>query len=463
MNIGDIGPQYLLSLNAQPMKWHVALGELCDNSFDAGASRVEIGFGPKNALCVEDDGNGCANIERMLTLGDHFRQSTTSLGRWGVGLKETACWLWGELVISTVHRGELSRASVDWGRLAKQRDWNVPDPVVTRAEGDARGTTLLFRNITKGFPKYEYIQEELSYYFAPALWSGRQIALKFPRRRSQVCAGWTLPDLEDIVQDRFDVNGKGVRLHAGVVTLGAMNERQGFSICHGHRIILNTALGSKGNSVSRVCGTVELDHAWTLSKNKTEVVDADERGLEDAIYERCKHIFAKSAAQAQLLRNSELETRISESLRNILAQRRKAKRKPRQNNSGTVESKKSSRRHRRASRCQPGDTFMEECDIGSIRMEWQARKDGQLGQVDLPGNVIYLNEEHERLAYHRDAENTEALVDNCMALLAFAAVDSEQKERLPFARDYEGFVDAYSNVLRAQQQTESPQHVEAKQ
>ena len=39
MNIGNIGPSYLKSMQARSMGWNIALSELCDNSFDAGATQ----------------------------------------------------------------------------------------------------------------------------------------------------------------------------------------------------------------------------------------------------------------------------------------------------------------------------------------------------------------------------------------------------------------------------------------
>lgn len=456
MNIGNIGPRLLLSLHAQPMQWHVAIGELCDNSFDAAATRIEIIFSAGKTVELIDDGLGCDNVQKMLTLGEHYRQPTTSLGRFGVGLKEAACWLWGHLHLITNHKGTIRKADINWPELSKKDTWDVADPIETVAKpGEPLGTRLEFRHIQRAYPDFEKLACALSYYFSPALRSGRQIVIRTQRRKPIVCVAWAPPDLEDIVQDRFEINGKRVKLTAGIIPMDARTDRPGFSIAHGHRVITNSAFGSKGNSVSRICGIVELDSAWTLSKNKTDLVDADQHLLEDAIFERCKGIIEKSASQAEVLRNTELEARVSDSLRVILGQRRKAKRNPPENESGAIEQKDTKRKQRKASKCQPGESLLDACKAGQIRMEWEAKSDGHIGRVDLLGNVIFLNSEHERLAHHRQSENADALVDMCMMLLSHEAVDREQRDKLPFARDAEGFIDALSSVLRAQQITDN--------
>lgn len=452
MDIGkNITPALLNAIHAKKLVWHEALGELCDNSLDAGATRVEIRFEKKKTLIVRDDGSGCRDIERMLTLGDHFKHSTTQLGRYGVGLKEAACWLWGELKIDTHFNGVRRTARVNWPHLAKQTNWELPDPV--ERPTDLHGTTLVFRNYTRTAPDYAALAGEIGYRFTPAIQSGKQIVIEGQRKTAIVCTPWRMPDLEQIVQDTFSVNGKRVKLNAGIVKEGQRNVKPGFSFAHRHRIITNSALGDGGLGVQRICGLVELDGRWKLGTNKTEIVDECQDELAEAIYVRCESILKSAAQQAQVLRNSELEAAVTEELQMLLSNtaNSKARRNASENTVGGKKPTGNGAKHKRAAKTQPGERFIARCRVGMIRMEWQERDDDLLGSVDLPGNVIYMNSSHPRLQKHRQSENTAAIVDNAMHLLAFVAIEDEQSNRFEFARNHEGFIAAVSSVLSAQQ------------
>jgi hypothetical protein len=445
-------------MHANTLRWHEALGELVDNAFDANANRIEIRFRSKAKLEVIDDGRGCDNIEKMLTLGNHYHQATTQLGCYGVGLKEAACWLWGELYIETRHKDIVRRAKVNWERLASSDNWECPDDTQhTATAGEPMGTRLSFASIRRTTPDHKRIIDDLSYTFSPALRAGKQIVIAFPRKADEPCQAWQSPPRENVVQDEFTVNGKAVRIDVGIVKSGHPNPRPGFSFCYRHRVILNSALGSKGRSVSRICGFVDLGTGWALSKNKTDIVN-DQHELEDAIWERCGTLVMQSAEQAELLQNEELTSSVTECLRTILTEDKKNAKASREKGekTGTVTPKDTGRKHRKAKNTKPGDTLAN-LNIGQIRMEFQDRDDGRIGSVDIPGNVVYLNREHSRIASHRDTANRDALVDQCMTLLAFEAIEGANKGKLKFAREYEGFVDGLSSLLARQQSTKEPE------
>lgn len=464
MNLGNIPPSILRSINAQPMQWKVALGEACDNSFDSGANWVRIVFHGEKQVEIVDDGNGCNNIEAMLTIGNHYRQANTRLGRFGVGLKELACWLWGELVIQTIHGGVIRKAAVDWERLARATDWNVPDPTSAPVEDQhQRGTKLLFRKTIRNRPgDLSGLADELGYLFAPALWTGKQIAIESGKKKLTVAA-WNLPEFDgEIVRDSFYVNGKRVDITAGVVASDHVNSRKGFTFIHEFRVLLNSALGSCGKSVSRICGTVVLGPEWKLGKNKDAIQDSDDqmKALEQAIYLRCEEVLRRGERQSTMLRNTAFEGAVTTALRGLLSAAvdedadRKAKRKSAENETGRVEPNGNGRRHKRANNQQPGQTFKGKANLAGIRFEWESRQDGMIGRADLPGNVVYLNENHKRLVHHRENENVDAIADLCCVILSEEVIRNRESSKLPIVRDFTDITSAISEVLRRQQETD---------
>ena len=463
MNIGNIPPSILRSINAQAMMWKIALSEAIDNSFDSGSNWVRIVFASKNQLEIIDDGLGCADIEKMLTIGLHVKQTSTKLGRFGVGLKELACWLWGEIVIQTVHSGVMRKASVDWEKLAKQKDWEIANPVARNAVQEERGTRLTFRKTTRNKPSdVSAIADELGYIFAPALWQQKQIVIEFGKKKLMVVA-WKLPEFEgDVVRDTFLVNGKQVELVAGVVSVDAVNSRKGFTFIHEHRQLLNSALGSKGKSVSRLCGTVVLGPEWKLGKNKDAIQDSDDQiiALEDAIFSRCQDVFSRAEQQSSILRNTEIEGAVNKSLQSLVASSaqkandRKAKRSASGEQSGGVKPSGSGRRHKKAKLVQDGDTFSSIARIGQVRFEWEVKHDNSIGWFDEAGKVLYLNELHPRLSHHKEKENIDAIADICCTVLVGALLDSRDKSLLPCMYDCGDLTSALSKVLSAQQESD---------
>jgi hypothetical protein len=472
MNLGNIPPSILRSLNAQPMQWKVALGEACDNSFDSKANWVRIRFTGDKQVEISDDGEGCDNIEAMLTIGRHYRQHSTKLGRFGVGLKELACWLWGELWIQTIHGGIQREVVIDWEKLARSSDWIVTDPDEEKAKDGQRGTRLLFRRAMRNRPqRLEELANDLGYLFAPALWNGKQIAIEHGKRKLTVIP-WQLPEFEgEVVKDLFQVDGKKVQLTAGVVAGDSTNLRKGFTFIHEHRVLLNSALGAKGRSVSRICGTVILGPEWKLGKNKDAIQDSDDtkQALEEAIYSRCEALFERGEKQANFLHNSAFEGAVTEALKTMLsngdcdAATKKAKRKPAENETGLVEPKNTDKKHKRASKEQSGSSFAGNAKLSSMRFEWETGADAMIGRCDIPGSVVYLNENHPRAKHHKENENVDAIADLCAWIITEEVMRDREQNKLPLFRDYSDMTTAISDVLRRQQETDiGMKHAQAK-
>lgn len=176
----------------QGFRFNVAIAVLCDNSFDADAKRIEIHFLNKKEFMVKDDGNGCNDIQKMLTPGYNFKRQSANLGAF-------SCWLWGELLVSTIHKGVKRSARVDWEQIAAQNDWKIPDPIETLSQ--EKGTELLFRHITRKLPDIQKLKNELGYFFASALKDGKQIIIYVRKNQPILCTASEMPPMEDMIKD----------------------------------------------------------------------------------------------------------------------------------------------------------------------------------------------------------------------------------------------------------------------
>jgi len=425
--------------------WKDVVGELIDNAFDAKATRVDLQFGQGRTFAVIDNGNGCDNLERMLIEGDHYNKKALS-GRYGVGLKDAATWLWGQLSIESATNAVVQTCLVDWAQLAKQDDWSVADPIILPSTGNT-GTTLRFMNITRAFPDYEKLVDEISYLFAPALWKGAQITIKTQHKAVRAIEAWHMPPVEKVVNDTFEVNGKAVKIDVGIVKEGHPNLRKGFSYCQGHRVVISTAKGSNGHSVSRVCGIVGLSKQWTLARNKDGVLDDDMDLLEHEIFRRCEAIIMEAETQAERIESSALAGKVSQGLSVLLQSNQKEKRESTKEQPGTIKPEGTKKQRRKSKRLQPGDKLMQAIHGGSMRMEWDSNMNGDIGRVDLLGRVIYLNPKHARLEYHKRNENHDALIDVCMALFASKVIEEPQRELFKEMSSKTDFVDAWGYAM----------------
>jgi hypothetical protein len=446
------GPSVLLSYQVANLKWPTILGELIDNAYDAGASSVTVKLGPGKVCSVSDNGKGCGDMAAMLTLGKHHAHTTTRLGRYGVGLKAAACWLWGKCDINTYHANKQYGFRVDWAKLARQDIWEVPDAIVTPCDKDDEGTVIKFSNIIRALPSsYDRLVDELSYQFTPGLLSGRQLVFKFPRKAQIVARPYKSPPLENIVEDEFLVGDRGVRLRVGIVKEGHDNPKPGWTICHYHRVIKHSSQIAGTYSTRRIAGQVFLDDAWTLNVHKDGVSEGDEE-LTEAIHERCKDILEIADKQAQSISSEVFTTRLNEKLRIAMGELKKTKamRVPPENSTGTVKPKGTGRKHKKAKHRQPGDKMLSDKQIGKLRIDWKPCDDNTLGCIDSDASLIWLNEGNKYLRHMRKTENDSALLGTAIGMYVNEAVHSNGMQKmLPGFLNNEGmsFPSVWAQIL----------------
>ena len=413
LKLSDIPPSYVLSVQNQHMTWHGALAEIVDNSLDSSAQKISIRIqktGGSVSVVVADDGLGCSDIEKMLTLGGRVCKPRTekdvireTLGMYGVGLKDAAMWLGSVIEVRTVTEERYSYTEVDWDELAQLSDWDAGQKEVRPRADDPRGTNLRITSKSgRNMPANsgQRLAEELAFTFSPALQDRRKILFKGGAADEVELRPGSMPKRYRVQKESFLFRGKRVSLDVGIVDGDRPNYRSGFSYYYGHRVLLTTSKGAKGHDVTRICGTVKLGKGWGLSKHKDDVTDADFDDLEDRIFNICRPLILQAERDHAKLCRSELATDLTRLLQAAVGgvgepEREKAQRQPAENHTGAVEPRGSEAKHTRAARTQPGDTFTAAGRwLAGVRVDYQPlREDPPIaGKVDVPGKRVILNE-----------------------------------------------------------------------
>ena len=443
-------PAILYSMRQTNMAWKTIVGELIDNSFDAAAKQITIELAPRT-MTVSDDGRGCEDLNKMVILGLHHHQSSTSLGRYGVGLNDAAAALWGDLVITSATANSCSRCRIDWDKLASGDEWNSPDPVpATRPQG--RGTTLSFQRIStdRKIPTGVYLERlirDIGFTFAPALRDGRQILVK-KGRREIACKAYSMPFLSNIIEDELDVNGRRIKIRVGIIKDGEKNLHPGLSFLYGHRVIETCTLGFREYSHSKIAGEVELlDSSWPLKKNKDGITDGRARDeLGDAIYKRCWSLFKTAKEQADHIQLDALNKDVA-ALVSMALGRGREKHGKRGGAKTAKTGKSSGTQRRRARRTQPGDRPLRVS--GEIRIEYVDGDGERLGTAEYADGkaIVTLDTSNAYVEHIRNAENKPAIALAVITLLADEHFAKGERDKLPGMRDYSSISETLGDLL----------------
>lgn len=459
----DITPstELLIAWRSQNLTRAHVLGELIDNSFDWGSNTVTIEYTGKN-LIISDDGEGCGDLANMLTAGNSARGGKVRVGRFGVGLKDSAIWLGGITQIRSVNRGIVRAVNADWDAIARSHQWRIPVPREDKAEAGDRGTRITFAGITRDMPSGKNLDTliaEIGYLFTPAIKAGKQIVFRFKGRPPISAPRFTLPKLEHEVDVDIFVDSKRAHVHVGVVPADApTNPRPGISYTHLHRVIIPACgLGCGGRGYSRISGWVSLDGGWTLNKNK-DGVNVDEDALGDAVFGAIKDVVERASRQSMSIKSAAIANNLTSMLRAAFAtgdaQRDRTGEKP-----GSVTPKNSGRRHAKTNKGRIGASrlWRKTVDVGSLSVEFKPFEDPLIGSVDLKGPTVWLSDNHRRIVQLREQENLDALLAVAFALLAEVSRHPDNQRSFRFGEDPSeiSFENAFGRLFREHKEPDS--------
>lgn len=323
-------------------KWETMLAELIDNAFDAGAMNVRIvveAGSPRGKdtehgkISVVDDGDGCADVRVLASIGLREQHDRETSGRYGVGLKDASLWIGKDassVEFSSVRDGKRRWLVVDWDLISKSNTWKIPSDAM--GEEDAfpgeRGTTVTLCRIGRkiNFDSLATRVETFGYWYFSALSRGRTLSMQFGNRPPVACVPWQLPDMEHTCEAVVQVPRTGnpmdgfltARVKAGIVPDDLPNPKHGLTYCHATRVIIpHSGNGLGAAPIARVCGIVEIGNEWDLAKNKNGFERSDE--LFEAVEGALEQLIKAAGAAAMKVPAGEALLHLGESLSDLFA------------------------------------------------------------------------------------------------------------------------------------------------
>lgn len=409
----------LRALCNQKIGWVNALAELIDNAFNAGASRVVIKTGGRSVI-VEDDGRGMLDVTSAVRLGDHRVDIDAGNGMYGIGMKDAWLYAGDSIEVRSIRAGLQSSIRTSVFEMEASGDWSVSPPTQSACEEDACGTSIkLGLRHGRKLPSQENMQK-LAWAFSPAIASGKQILWERGKKRI-VLSPVSLPPFIDVVDDSFEVNGKSVTIHIGIIKDGHSMANGPLWYIHKHRIVTKSYLGIHRYNSERVGGTVTLGKGWALTKNKDDFDDNKEE-LGEAIENRCRMLLAKAEKLSTSLASESIKTAIESIINQGIAEL-KRERRTSGDTSGTVLPKFSGRKRRKAAKVsdQRGSVELAESNkkqkkAGELRLNWRALDSTKVGEFDPHSDTITLNIENSFVSHVRNAKSEIGQVVLAMAV-----------------------------------------------
>jgi len=426
------GPRKLIRIfqNQASLNWSLILCELIDNAFDAGASRVDLELRGRD-LIVVDDGAGCGRegMLALINLGGHHEHDTTTIGTYGIGGKEAAIWLNARAEYTSICKGLVWSAEIDWPtidtwRVPKVRSAPAQEATCRRYGLRAEGGMSVrlvgidrHRRIPTGRMLADRVRD-IGATYTPALRDGKQIVFRQGRKRL-TATGAELPAFEMSIDEEVEVAGRSVRLICGVVRAETEhNHAQGLAIHYGNRVIeRRSAIGCGGYSTARIAGELHIGRAWTLDKNKTRLNEASKlEALDAALRAKLGPLLMRAESQTRSIQLSELTGKINDSLQAEWPAT-KARRRGKGDKSGTVKPRGTGRKHGQAVELQPGDKSMRKKGAGVFRLDFCNDPGAPVWSVT--DGRVYLNRAISWVDRLVRLQAEEAL--KAIALIAYAA------------------------------------------
>ena len=413
------------SYASRSFSWKLALCEWIDNAFDAAKNKnvalsvIKIDIG-KDHVEIQDNSVGTDKLHSMVVLGDHTPHDSTQIGEYGIGAKDAMLWIGGDfstVSIKSTHKGIKRTLRCDWQDYA--REWDLDDPVEEVARPGDIGTSITVTPRKRDVPagqSWLRLVEDIGYTYSSALKKGAKVTISGPTKNAKdvEIVPWKLPDLDDVIDVKIDVNGKTARVYCGIVKPGIPNTRSGITYLSMFRVILpESAKGCGDHNLARVCGFVELGKGWKFSTNKDDII-GDAKDLFDEVERVIKSILVRGDSIGSELKSQAFESAVADILNKGL--NAKAKRDP-ADGKGTHGRKNTARKHKDAAKKNLGSTMPGE---EKPPLVVHAHLGDEKGIGEVKGRSVMLNLDNNGVRAAYEQQNVLATASLAASLISSA-------------------------------------------
>lgn len=421
-------PRILEALKSSDISNLSILGELLDNSFDWGSTRIAVSF-DNGELTVEDNGAGCIDMQKLLTLGAF--QGIGRTGRFGVGLKQSSYSLGDDLYIESAQGGKLVTYHVHWPTFT----WIMPRPRLVDYDGPSFMRLRIGTTDSKRLSRMQLkdVQDKLRLMYYPAL----------KARHTIILGGISLqpvefPILDSKLQQSGVFEGGRYKLTAGLFSNTQKTWHYGFNIAFRDRLMVIGMKDVYGDyDPQGFFAYLELiedaTSHWKLNLNKNGALNQE--GLVESLFPVIEPLLQQAQKRYEDVHDRDLISKIEAELNAMMGGRpRKERRNPPAHHGTRPNGNGKGSPRQQASQTQTGNgSVSEDCNPGDngrctgYRISF-SHEGPEIASVDLGQKLTFVRfyPEHQAVSqWRRTQDHRELLVHAYSLILA--------KQRMPGA------------------------------
>lgn len=294
----DCGTSIIEVFAARTMTWKQMLSEWIDNSFGAGAKKVDISWNG-DTLLISDDGQGCEDLREMESPARSLKRTGNLAAKYGIGgvMSQIRAGRAGLVEVSSITREKIGNISIDWSECMRLGKITADFYEHPNMGGQKPGTRITIHG-SRRVKEVPSLVRDLGYCYAGKLRQGCSITLRVDGEKIRV-KPYTPPPFSRRVDFGFEFNGHHITGFCGLVERGKSNPYPGWSFHWAYRFLGQFYDPANGRPSNRIYSEVYLPEGWSNIGVTKDEFSEDAGPLMDALAVHCAEIIEAAGFEAE--------------------------------------------------------------------------------------------------------------------------------------------------------------------